>query len=107
LAPAATLLARIPEQVARVLAAHGTPHTVIADELQRMRECRLAGTANRSVVGIMNEFAFLATTNRDKGGRQDLLDISLQLARTPCGPLYRKNVSPDRELAALLRSIAT
>jgi hypothetical protein len=107
LAPAATLLARIAEQVAIVLAAHGAPDTVIGDELQRMRDCRLAGTANRSVVGIMNEFTFLAATYRDEGGQPDLLDLSLRLARTPCGPLYRKNVSPDRELAALLRAIAT
>jgi uncharacterized protein DUF6933 len=107
LAPAATLLARFAEQVATVLAAHGAPDTVIGDEVQRMRDYRLAGTANRSVVGIMNEFTFLATTYRDEGGQQDLLELSLRLARTPCGPLYRKNVSPDRELAALLRSIAT
>jgi hypothetical protein len=72
-----------------------------------MQDCRLAGTANRSVVGVMNEFTFLAATSRGEGGQRDLLDLSLQLARTPCGPLYRKNVSPDRELAELLRSIAT
>jgi hypothetical protein len=29
-----------------------------------MRECRLAPTANRSVVGIMNEFTSLADTYR-------------------------------------------
>jgi hypothetical protein len=107
LAPAATLLTRIGERVAAVLVAHGAPETLIDDELQRMREWRLAGTANRSVVGIMNEFTFLAATHRDAGGHVDLLDLSLSLARTPCSPLYRKNVSPDRELAALLRSIAT
>ena len=107
LAPAATLLTRIGERVAAVLVAHGAPDTLIDDELQRMREWRLAGTANRSVVGIMNEFTFLAATHRDGGGQVDLLDLSLSLARTPCSPLYRKNVSPDRELAALLRSIAT
>jgi hypothetical protein len=105
LAPAGTLLARIAEQVAVVLAAHGAPDAVIDDELERMRDCRLAGTANRSVVGIMNEFTFLATVHRDKGGQLDLLDLSLQLATTPCGPLYRKNVSPDRELAALLTAV--
>jgi hypothetical protein len=34
----------------------------------------------------------------------ELLDISLRLATTPCSPLYKKNISPDRELAALMRS---
>jgi hypothetical protein len=72
-----------------------------------MRDCRIAGTANRSVVGIMNEFARLAAIYRDDDPRQDLLDLAARLATTPCSPLYRKNISPDRELAALLRSIAT
>ena len=59
LAPAATLLARFPQQAAAVLAAHGTPDAVIDEELRQMRDHRLAKTANRSVVGIMNEFTFL------------------------------------------------
>jgi hypothetical protein len=95
LAPAATLLARVPRQIATVLAAHGTPQPIIDDELQRMREHRVSGTANRSVVGIMNEFTFLATTLRDNHGRPDLLELSLRLATTPCSPLYRRNISPD------------
>jgi len=106
LAPAATLLARVPRQIATVLAAHSTPQPIIDDELRRMREHRVAGTANRSVVGIMNEFTFLATTHHDHG-RPDLLDLSLQLATTPCSPLYRRNISPDRELAATLRPSTT
>jgi hypothetical protein len=106
LAPAATLLTRLAEQIATVLAAHGTPTAIIAEEQRHMRDCRIAGTANRSVVGIMNEFARLAEIYRDDNPRQDLLDLAARLATTPCGPLYRKNVSPDRELAALLRSIA-
>jgi hypothetical protein len=107
LAPAATLPTRIAEQIAVVLAAHGAPTAMIAEEQRQMRDCRIAGTANRSVVGILNEFARLAEIYRDDDPRQDLLDLAAQLATTPCSPLYRKNVSPDRELAALLRSIAT
>jgi hypothetical protein len=106
LAPAATWPARIAQQVARVLAAHGTPTTILEEELQHMRDCRLARTANRSVVGIMNEFTYLAEAYRDHDPGQDLLDLAVRLATTPCGPLYTKNVSPDRELAAFLRSIA-
>jgi hypothetical protein len=58
LAPAATLLARFPQQAAAVLAAHGVPVAVIDEEQRQMRHRRLAKTANRSVVGIMNEFTF-------------------------------------------------
>jgi hypothetical protein len=106
LAPAATLLARFPQQAAAVLAAHGTPEAVIDEEARQMRDPRLAKTANRSVVGIMNEFTFLAEAYRGDTPAPDLLALAMRLATTPCGPLYSKHVSPDRELAALLRSFA-
>jgi Domain of unknown function (DUF6933) len=106
LAPAATLLARFPQQVAAVLAAHGTPEAVIDEELRQMRDRRLAKTANRSVVGIMNEFTFLAEAYRGDTPVPDLLALAMRLAATPCGPLYRRHVSPDRELDALLRSFS-
>ncbi|HEX2772845.1 MAG TPA: hypothetical protein VHN18_10500 [Micromonosporaceae bacterium] len=106
LAPAATLPTRIAQHVATVLAAHGAPNAIIDQELEHMRDCRVAKTANRSVVGIMNEFTYLAEAYRDNDPRHDLLDLAVRLATTPCGPLYSKNVSPDRELGALLRSIA-
>ena len=105
LAPAATLLARFPRQAAATLAAHGTPQAVIDEELHQMRNYRLAKTANRSVVGIMNEFTYLAEAYRDD--TPDLLALAMRLAATPCGPLYSKHVSPDRELASLLHSFTT
>ena len=71
-----------------------------------MRDRRLAKTANRSVVGIMNEFTYLAEAYRGDTPVPDLLALALRLAATPCGPLYSKHMSPDRELAALLRSFA-
>jgi hypothetical protein len=79
---------------------------VIDEEQQQMRNRRLAKTANRSVVGIMNEFTFLAEAYRDDTPTTDLLALAIRLATTPCGPLYSKHVSPDRELDALLRSLA-
>ena len=106
LAPAATLPARIPPQIAAVLSAHGARATIVDEELQRMRDRRLGPTANRSVVGIMNEFTYLAEAWREDQPQPDLHALALRLATTPCGPLYRQHISPDRELAALLRSIA-
>lgn len=104
LAPATTLLARFPQQAATVLAAHGIPGTIISAELEQMREHRLAKTASRSVVGIMNDFTRLAGAWCDDAQAPDLLGLALRLAATPCSPLYSKNVSPDRELDALVRS---
>jgi hypothetical protein len=107
LAPAATVLARMGEQIGDVLAGYGAPAAVLAEERRRMRECRIAKTASRSVVGVMNEFARLAELYRDDNPRQDLAGLAARLATTPCSPLYGRNVSPDRELAALLGSLAT
>ncbi len=70
-----------------------------------MQEWRTAKTANRSVVGIMTEFTHLAEVYREADPRPSLLDLSARLATTPCSPLYGRNISPDRELAALLGSL--
>ncbi|MGH3914321.1 MAG: DUF6933 domain-containing protein [Pseudonocardiaceae bacterium] len=107
LAPAGTLSTRIAQQIATVLTAHGTPSAIVDDELQRMRPCRFARTANRSVVGIMIEFTHLVEVRHDSNPDPDLLELALRLATTPCSPLYGRNVSPDRELGALLRFSAT
>lgn len=59
LAPAATLTTRIAEQVATVLSAHHVPAAILDQERRHMTSCQLGNTANRSVVGVMNEFAHL------------------------------------------------
>lgn len=61
LAPAATLPARAGGHIAEVLAVHNVPRQLVADEVERMREYRVASTANRSVVGIMVEFTHSPT----------------------------------------------
>ena len=105
LAPAATWSARIGEQIATVLSAHGTPPQIVEHERDQMRTCRLARTANRSVVGIMTEFGHLAAVYRNTRPQAGLLDLALRLAATPCSPLYRSHISPDRELHALVQSL--
>lgn len=105
LAPAATLAARAAGYIAATLAAHGTPGAVLEEEVRHMRDYRVATTANRSVVGIMNEFSRLAEAHRDRDPCPDLTGLAHRLASTPCSPLYGSNVSPDRELAAFLHTI--
>jgi hypothetical protein len=60
----------------------------------------LAKTNNRSVVGIMNEFAYLGNVFRHSTDAVDLQDLSLRLAETPCSPLYNRHVTPHDELLA-------
>jgi hypothetical protein len=92
--------------VAELLAAHRPPPSLVAAEQAETADIRLAPTAKRSVVGVLNEFASLAEVHRADG--DGLLELSLQLAATPLGPLYCRRVSSNRELAALVaeRSLA-
>ena len=100
-APARTLLRRLPSAIAEVLAAHHVPEELIDAEVIEMADVRVVPTVSRSVVGVMNEFAHLAEMTRHHYV-DDLLGLSVQLAGTPCSPLYQRHVSPKRELAALI-----
>lgn len=60
LAPAATLLGRVPAAIEAVLRRHGVDEAFLTTEREAMNEVRLAPTNNRSVLGVMNEFAFLS-----------------------------------------------
>ena len=71
-------------------------------ETAAMVDGRYAKTASRSVLGIMNEFGRLAAMYRDYRGLTDLVTLALLLSETPCGPLYKRHVSPDRELDAAI-----
>jgi hypothetical protein len=103
LGPAKTLLHRVPDALAELLSAHGVPAPLIEAEHAEALDPRVAPTANRSLVGVMNEFAFLADAHRAE--EPELVSLSMQLATTPCGPLYQRHISPDRELAALIAGL--
>ncbi len=100
LAPAASVIDRFPPALALTLDAHRINRSFIDREVAEMTEHRLAKTVNRSVVGVMSEFAHLGAAYQSAHDAQDVVALSLRLAGTPCGPLYRRHVSPDRELAA-------
>jgi hypothetical protein len=102
LAPARSVLSRFPDVLSQVLDRRGVPADWIAHEVAEMDDCVTAKTASRSVVGIMNEFLFLAGVHRAEEGDVDLLRLSVDLASTPFSPLYKRHVSPDRELAAFV-----
>jgi hypothetical protein len=102
LAPAATLADRFPIALRDVLQALHTPAEFIESEISGMSEVVYAKTANRSVLGVMNEFVFLAEGYRDQDGSIDPVALSLKLAGTPCGPLYKGAVFPDKALRELV-----
>jgi len=96
LAPATTVAQRFPAALTKVLQAMNLPAEFIETEISDMRDLVYAKTSNRSVVGIMNEFAVLAAGYRDRNSLIDHLALSLKLAHTPCGPLYKGAVFPDK-----------
>ena len=65
LAPASALAARFPDELAAALSRHGASQKFIERELAAMTEVAMGKTANRSVVGTMNEFSFLAEGYRE------------------------------------------
>jgi hypothetical protein len=96
------LVVRDPGQLADVLAGVGVIDASIAVEVAGSRPAWVTTTASRSVVGSMNEFAFLADQHRRDVAKPDLLRLSALLARAPCGPLLTQHVSLERETIAQL-----
>jgi hypothetical protein len=100
LAPAASVTTRMAQTAAAVLTTLGLSEAFIAHEVAAMTDHQMANTASRSVLGTMNDFAYLADARRTPKRDPDLIDLSIKLADTPCGPLYRSHISPDREIVA-------
>jgi hypothetical protein len=102
LAPVATVISRTTQTAAQVFTALGRSEQFITREVTEMGSHQLTKTANRSVLGTMNDFALLAEAHRTSKNPTDLLELSLRLAQTPRGPLYRSHISPDREITAYI-----
>jgi hypothetical protein len=98
-APISTIASRLRLGLADVLGATGVAKADIAKETAEMESVVYGKTANRQVTGIMVDFA--KELDFDFDATQSLLDVSLQLSQTPCGPLYKSTGSPDRETLAL------
>jgi hypothetical protein len=94
---ARSLPARLPEAVAEVLTAIGIHAELVKEEIDQMSTVAVGRTANRQVLGSMNDLAFLAMTDLEDG--VSLLDAMLHTAEAPCSPIGME--SPDRATRAL------
>jgi hypothetical protein len=92
----------VPElqrSVSEVLLALGIPRRKVDEEHRAMETGAIGRTANRRVLGSMNDFAWQLDSRR--GEPVSLLELSLWLADTPCGPLSMRNpMSATPELFA-------
>ena len=96
-AVAAKLLPRrLPEAVFDVLKRLGIRWSAIDREMREMQAALVARTANRRVLGMMNDFAFAAPYRLVEGA--SLVEVALWLAETPCSPIDMN--SPERETQA-------
>ena len=100
LAPAATLLDRVPDAIASALRRQGVDEAIIASELAAMSTTRIAPTNNPSIVGTMNGFA-MQGTRRFGVTMFDLEQLTMEMSRM-ITPLEKGGESPDRRLAAVL-----
>jgi hypothetical protein len=105
LSPATSLTERFPDELAVVLSRHGANQAFIASELASLGAVSVVKTANRHLVGAMNEFAFLAHGYRDHMETSELHVLSMRLADTPCSVI--KHQSPERLLKELMAARLT
>jgi hypothetical protein len=77
-----------PEAVCDRLAVIGVPAAAIAEERRQMSEIVFARTQNRSLLGTMNDFAFMAQgIDRSPSAAETAEELMRFLARTPILPL--------------------
>ncbi len=91
-----TLVPRLRVGLGEVLRAIGVLSADTEKELVEMESVVYGKTSNRQVLGIMVDFAKLLAFYIDDAPTTPLLDLSLQLAETPCSPLFKTTCSPDR-----------
>lgn len=91
LAPASGVVDRFPTAMAEVLGALGIDPRFVESESTEMNAAVLAKTASRQVLGVMNEFAFMAEHSISTGRSDptDLLGLSVWLANTIVGPISK------------------
>lgn len=88
----------IPAQHVAHVGLAGQPDSVVWAELNHMKHTTIAKTANRVVLGSMNDFENLVVGYRPH--QHSLLDVSLQIAEAPCKPI-RYQRPKDAALVAL------
>ena len=98
------LHSRLREGVAELLTDLGIPGECIARELHEMSPPVISRTSSRSVLGSMNDFAYLLEVAVRTQPNISLRALSLELSGTPCQPLAAQyqTAFPDHVARRLL-----
>jgi hypothetical protein len=83
-APISTVIPRLVEAVGDVLGSLGIPGAEVELELKEMRDVIVGKTESRSVLGSINDFAWLLEAYLEGGA---YLETALKLAEAPCRPI--------------------
>jgi hypothetical protein len=81
------LSAKLARGLRETLEALGVPAPVIETEVHQLLEVAIAKTASRTVLGSMNDFQIQAHWSRQQAPQASLLQLGLNLAEAPCGPI--------------------
>ncbi len=99
------LAIELPRALAAVLDALGIERAAIERERFEMALSTVSTTANRRVVGFLNEFALMMEATSDHERPRSLLETSVYLAHTPCNASVTKLVTwPDAATRAAFDS---
>jgi hypothetical protein len=93
------LNAKLARGLRQTLESLGAPTAAIDIEVNQLLKVTIAKTASRVVLGTMNDFQFMVRHIRNQHRTASLLDLGLELADTPCGPI--DGCPTDAALAAL------
>ena len=99
-----TLVTRLPEATADVLAALSVSPAAVQAEHQAMQVARIGRTSSKRVLGSLNELVFLLQHSLHSHPEWSHLQHSLWLAKTPCKVIEYD--APDRATQALFLSSA-
>jgi hypothetical protein len=85
---------RLAAGVRELLVALGAPLAQIDSEMAAMESARIARTNSRSILGSMNDMAYMADAHLEGAAMPaGILAAELKMAEAPCGPLsYRAPV---------------
>src|SRR5439155_5789679 len=86
------LVPRLREAVGQMLRELGVADAAVAAEKAAMLDAAIGKTTSRQLLGSLNDFVRMLGSYRGAG---TLLDVSLRLAETPCGPLRMNSPRED------------